>query len=324
MVTDVCGKGYIHTVQGCIDPGRLGYCQCHEHIFIARGKPCEITPSLCIDDYGMSLKELGLYKDSGGLSIVDAQPVGCGRMADLLFKASVQSGVNIIASTGFHKVIFYDEDHWIYKKDEDYLSSLFIEEIEAGMYLDGDLGLPSQKIQASAGIIKTAVDSYGIKGVYEKLFSAAAEACLNTGVPILCHLEKGCSALDIVEFLVKRGVDPHSIILCHLDRTQYELAYHREVAKTGVFLEYDTIGRFKYHSDEQEIELISYMIDNGLSGHILLGLDTTRERLQCYGGNIGLNYIKEVFTGSLLNAGITQRMIDILTVENPKNALMIL
>ena len=71
----------IVTVKGSIPSSSLGYCQSHEHIFIANGQSAKIHSALRLDDYDKTVEELLLYKDAGVMSIVDAQPVGCGRIA---------------------------------------------------------------------------------------------------------------------------------------------------------------------------------------------------------------------------------------------------
>jgi 5-phospho-D-xylono-1,4-lactonase len=320
----VNNKGVVNTVKGFIPPGQLGYCQCHEHLFIAKGKSSEINPSLYIDDKYKTIEELKMYENAGGNSIVDAQPIGCGRMANLLLEASIESGINIVASTGFHKLVFYDRDHWIYNESDNYLTKLFIDEINNGMYVNCDYNLPSVQIEAKAGIIKVAVDSCGIKNNYIKLFNAAANASLSTGAPILCHIEKGSDALEVINFFNKKGLNLNRIILCHLDRAIYDIYYHKEILKSGVYLEYDTIGRFKYHSDEQEINLISSMVKDGFQDKILLGLDTTRERLKSYGGLIGLDYIKKEFISKLLTTGMREDIIELFMVKNPSAALIMI
>ena len=314
-------KDAIQTVSGSISTELLGYCQCHEHLFIAKGKSYELHPALWMDDLSASTDELMLYKAAGGCSIVDAQPVGCGRMTEYLAKASLDSGVNIIASTGFHKLIFYDREHWIYKLNEDVLTQVFINELENGMYTDVDKKLPSLSISTKAGIIKTAVDSFGIKKDYVRLFNAAANASLETGAPLMCHIEKEADAFEVYEFFINRKIMPESLIFCHLDRAKYDIGYHRELAGTGVYLEYDTIARFKYHSNEMEIRLIHEMINSGFEDRILLGLDTTRERLTSYGSCIGLDYIKKSFIPLMQQLCISGSAIDKMTIENPKKAL---
>jgi phosphotriesterase-related protein len=311
----------IQTVLGPVRPEDLGYCQCHEHLFVRKGKSFEINPAIYMDDLEKSSKELMLYKAAGGRSLVDAQPVGCGRMADYLAEASQISSVGIIASTGFHKLAFYYEGHWIRRLSEDELAELFASEIEHGMFVDGDDGLPSERSCFKAGIIKTALEGNGVAGRYRVLFSAAARVAARTGVPVMCHIEKGFDAFEVIRYLTDMKVKPERIILCHLDRAHYDPGFHKEVAQTGVFLEYDTIARPKYHNDEQEIELIRHMTGNGFSDQLLIGLDTTNQRLKSYGGAIGLDYIRTVFMNRMLQSGIPAEVIEKLVVENPRKAL---
>jgi len=71
----------IRTVAGDSPENEQGFCQCHERLFIRKGKPSNVNDSLCMEDFAKSLEELKLYRLCGGQSMVDAQPVGCGRMA---------------------------------------------------------------------------------------------------------------------------------------------------------------------------------------------------------------------------------------------------
>ncbi|MDK2801526.1 MAG: 5-phospho-D-xylono,4-lactonase [Clostridiales bacterium] len=313
----------VQTVLGTINGEELGFCHCHEHLFIADGQSAVINPVLRIDDFGKTTQELEAFRNSGGRSLVDAQPIGCGRMTAKLVMTSKMSGINIVASTGFHKLIFYPEGHWIYEMDESKLASIFIDELQNGMFLNSEYDNPSTQISSKAGIIKTALDEEGLTERYKKLFRAAAYASINTGVPLLCHTEMGKHALELIEFLTKQGVKESAIILCHLDRTADNPEYHKEVAQTGVYLEYDTIGRYKYHSDEQEVQLIQKMVNSGYEERMLLGLDTTRARMKSYGGEIGLSYISETFIPLLKKHGITDEVIKKFMIINPARALSI-
>ncbi|MGI6113336.1 MAG: phosphotriesterase family protein [Mahellales bacterium] len=311
----------IQTVLGAIKPDRLGYCQCHEHLFIGKGQSYKVNPALWMDDLENAIDELKSYKEAGGNSLVDAQPLGCGRMESELIEASMKTGINIIASTGFHKLIFYPDEHWIHTIMKEELSQIFINELRSGMYVNSDYKYPKERTNGKAGIIKTAADKDGIMGAYKKLFLSAAIASKETGAPILCHTEMGKAALEIVDFLIGQGVRKDLIIICHIDRDVSEPLYHRAVADRGVYLEYDTIGRYKYHTDEQEAVLIKRMIDWGFEDQILLGLDTTRNRLISYGGNMGLTYIIESFIPLLMSHGVTEKYIQKLMYENPAKAL---
>ena len=314
---------FIRTVQGDRDIKKLGICQCHEHLFIEMDKSYEISPTLYMDSLYKSTNELRNYKISGGDIIVDAQPVFAGRMAEHLIKASAFSGVHIIASTGFHKIIFYYDEAYIFNRDEQYITDLYIDEITTGMVSSKKDGF--RPLNARAGIIKTAVDSGGIfaNQIYEKLFAAAANAALATGAPILCHVEQGADAHEVARFFMDRGLAANRLILCHLDRARYDFAYHKEVLQTGVYLEYDTINRLKYLSNEQEVRLICAMLEAGFEDRLLLSLDTTNQRLRAYGADMGLDYIMHEFVPQMKSTGIPDQSIYKMQSHNAKEALKI-
>ena len=315
----------IRTVLKELPQSDLGYCQAHEHLFIRKGKSKIVNSALWMDNIKATVRELKTYRSRGGNSIVDAQPLGCGRMTENLIKASQKTGINIIAATGFHKFIFYPSTHWIKSISAGEFTSLLIRELEEGMFVDGDQHFPKKNIEARAGIIKTAYDASDRKNKqrYKKLLKAAARASRYTGIPLMCHTEKGKGALEVIELFQSEGVSCDSIIICHVDRRIDNLNYHIQIAESGVYLDYDTIGRFKYHSDEKEVELIIKMIHEGYIDSLLLALDTTRERMKNYDGEIGLDYILRKFKPFLRNYGLNQQHLNKITEKNPARALLI-
>lgn len=302
----------IRTVTGDIAPERLGWCQCHEHIFIADGPSGKLNEALYMDDYDKSLAEVLLYKNAGGQSFVDAQPYGCGRMAKELVRVSEQTGVNIIACTGFHKTEFFEDISLLEGQSEDSLCQIYINEVKEGM----------EKLDARAGLIKCAAipGEHNANAAYTKLFSAAANAAGATGAPVLVHFDPGADALSVVRFFETNGIKAGRLILCHLDRTRYDTGYHKELAQSGAYLEYDTIRREKYHSDEDEAALIEHMVYEGYEKSLLLGLDTTSQRLKSYGGEFGLDYILARFK-IVLEARIGKDVIKTIMTDNPAKAL---
>ncbi|GIP34929.1 hypothetical protein J2TS4_41390 [Paenibacillus sp. J2TS4] len=279
-----------------------------------------MDPALQIDDYDKTIQELNLFKEIGGATIVEAQPVGSGRHSRWLAAASQQTGVQIVASTGFHKLVFYPDDHWIHTTDADKLTELFIDELQNGMYADGEEAWPQEQITAKAGIIKTASDFQGVGGRYYRLFKAAAQAAIAAKAPIMSHTEMGRAALDQIKLYTDFGLEPDRLIICHLDREMENAEYMLHVASTGVYLELDTIGRFKYHSDEEEVELITRLIEAGYENQILLSLDTTRKRLKSYGGELGLDYLARTFLPKLEKGGVPKALIHKIMYDNPAKA----
>jgi phosphotriesterase-related protein len=318
----------ITTVLGDMAPGDLGFCQSHEHLFIRRGRSAEINPVLCIDDPAGSLAEAEAYYRAGGRSLVDAQPPGCGRDPGVLAEISRRSGVHIVASTGFHRMLYYPEDHWIFKAAERELTAFYLAELNEGMYREEDLsprgGIPAgtgsfpggQNLRA--GQIKTALEAGGLDRQSRKLFGAAAAAAGESGCAVMVHVERGAAPAALADFLLKQGLS--RLIFCHLDRAAGDLGLHRELCRRGAYLEYDTIGRPNYHDDDREAEIILEMAAAGFAGQILLSLDTTRARLSAYGGEPGLCHILKSFIPRLKGRGLTEDHIRMFFIENPARA----
>lgn len=312
---------FARTVTGDISTDLLGHCQCHEHLFIAKGQSFTVNEALWMDDEELSLREALLYKNAGGQTIVDAQPTGAGSMPNALRRLAEKSGINIVASTGFHKRLFYAPEHWLFEESEEHLADYFTADLTQGLAVDADGGRPRERCSAKAGIIKCAIDEHGLKNGYEKLFCAAAIAQQRTGAPMMIHTEDGLNALELIAFLLGKGVKAESIIICHAERSMTRMHEKLEIAKTGVYFQCDTIARFKYHSDEEEACFLWRLCEDGYEERILLGLDTTRQRLKSYGGQTGLDYILARFLPLLLEYGITRHQVEKMCTNNPAAAL---
>jgi phosphotriesterase-related protein len=312
MDTDV-----IITVCKPVLPKYLGFCQSHEHLGVENAHIRAIAPDLAIDDADRTLIDLRRYYQAGGRAVIDAQPIGAGRNAGTLRALSEASGVHVVASTGFHRLLYYPEGHWIFTEGEDRLAALFTEELTTGMYLDGDEGFPSQRGGICAGLVKTALEPGPLSARHRLLFRAATQAAILTGAPLMAHIERGADPLMLAEFLTERGLPPERAVFCHMDRSVADLDVHEAVCARGIALEYDTIARPSYHDNAREIAIIRHMLDAGYGNLLLAGLDVTRARLTGYGGSPGLDYILRVFLSALCAAGVTESQALEIFVENP-------
>jgi 5-phospho-D-xylono-1,4-lactonase len=304
----------VQTVSGPLSLSALGHCQMHEHLYV-RDTPAAIgNPALRIDDEDRSILELRDYLASGGQTIVDAQPTGAGRDALALQRLSRESGIAIITVTGYHRPMFYQPDSFFFEQSEDALFERFLMELSVGVVDDGT------RLSIRAGAVKAAMGPEGPVGCDETLLRAAARAAAKGNVPLILHTEAGAGAVDAVRLCERMGLDPHRVMVCHADRQADDFRPHEEIALTGAFLEYDTIGRFKYHDDEREIRLILHMLEKGYLGRLLLSLDATAARLKRYGGEIGLTYLLKVFLPALLRFGVSPSDIQEITRKNPVRA----
>lgn len=312
---------YCVTVNGTIHTSNLGHCQPHEHLYVNRTPASESNPLLRIDNLIASVSEVEAYIGSGGKTIVDAQPIGAGRNVRALVEISRQTGLNIISATGYHLPVFYPTDHFINTASENKLYDIFMEEITNGMFAYGTLDNFDSKTTSKAGIIKAAINSEGITPAVRTKLTAAARAAADSGLAIMLHTDAGCDALTAVDLLSSCAVAPDKIIVCHVDRKIYDYSIHTNLAKEGVYLEYDTIGRFKYHDDASEIKLLQHMLDCGFVDNLLISLDTTAGRMVSYGGEIGLSYLFETFIPLMQEYGISSEVCKRITIDNPAKAL---
>lgn len=301
----------VQSVLGPVDPGALGHCQIHEHIFLRPTPMTERNAALRFDDFDRSLAELRRYREAGGTSLVDAQPAAAGRDGGALERLSRESGVAVIASTGYHLLDFYPEDCWVHRLEEDALCALYQSELETGLLpWEADPShRPETALAVRAGLVKAAIPAEGPVGRYKTLLRAAARAAANAGAPLMLHTERGLRAQEALEVCFSAGVRPEKLVVCHADRQAGDPAVHDAIASAGVYLDYDTVARPKYHSDEEEIALLCRALERGYAGRILLALDTTAQRLRAYGGEIGLDHLLRRFLPLLRQRGFGEETV---------------
>ena len=228
------------------------------------------------------------------------------------------SGVQIVASTGYHLPQFYFKDSWLHDLNAEELKEIFLSELECGMFPFEQYAHTRPGIQTAirAGMVKAAIGDNDIGGRCAQLLSAAAAAAADADVPLMLHTEHGMHSLQAVHFCMRLGLSPHRIIICHVDRRTDNLSLHKELGHMGVFLDYDTICREKYHTNADEIELLMRMLDWGFEDQILLALDTTAARLHAYGGTPGLSGLLLNFLPRLPAFGIPAEIIHKFNNEN--------
>ena len=307
----------LFTVTGPISPIDAGFFQPHEHLALREGASFRCNPALRMDDPEKGAEEAMRYLAAGGRTLIDAQPVGCGRkVSDLLF-ISQKTGLQILGSTGFHKLCFYEQEHWLKSESEDRLASLFLEELEDGMYEDGDTAFPCCRTEARAGVVKTALDSCGLTPLYERLFRAAAHAAKAADSAMLIHVERGSDPLALLSMLLGLGLSPDRLVFCHTDRACTGPEIPLRLLEAGVYLEMDTIARPQYHGDREELGLLLTLLEAGFEDQLMLSLDTTSARMKSYTPDaIGLDYLLRVFHPMLRSHGVSDAVLKKLNGTN--------
>lgn len=321
--------GFVRTVRGDILPEDVGFAHCHEHTFILPGPSSRVNADLLLDDLEKTTAELCEFFAAGGRTVVDAQPIGPERSPELQRAASERSGVHIVATTGFHRSLYYEADHFRFRETPEQLAARMIAEITEGMAEYDGSGAGASRVfdgrgpnaQIRAGLLKFASDYHVIDAQTRKAAEAVAMAHRQTGAPILTHTEFGTCGLEQVKLFGKLGVPPSALLISHLDRNP-DLTVHQEIADTGAYLVYDGISRIKYHPDSTIVQLICGLAEAGLVSRILLGMDMgPRSMWRAYGGGPGMTYLGNVFLLSLRKAGLGNEQIAMFTEYNPASAL---
>ena len=298
------------TVRGPAEASVLGHFQMHEHIFVHATPASQANPALKIDDEARSLVDMTAYRAAGGGTLLDAQPLEAGRNLAALARLSRESGVNVVAVTGYHLPAFYPEGHWIFTGSPQLLRERFCRELAEGV--------DTEEGRVRPGAVKAAIGADGPAGRFADCLWAAAAAAAWAEVPLILHTERGRGAVEAVKLCERAGLSPARVAVCHADRQADDLRPHEEIARTGAFLEYDTIARGRYHDDAAEARLICHMLDRGYEERLLLSLDTTAARLRGYDPAApGLDYLLREFLPYLGAAGVPCETIRGMMVNNP-------
>lgn len=304
--------GQVVSVLGPVPVDRLGVVDAHDHLFIDSPG----MPGQAFTDVAPAIEEAMDGRASGIGAIVEMTPIGLGRRPAGLRAVQEATGVVVIGASGFHRDAHYPMGHWVYETPVEVMADRIVADLTRGMHPAdwNDPGLPLDP--ARAGAIKGGASYHRITPGERRRLEAIAGASAATGAAVLVHTEIGTSAHDIVDLLVAAGASVDRIALAHLDRNpDWEL--HAEVASRGVTLEYDTIGRTKYHPDSVVLDLVERVVGAGHLDRIVLGLDLgARDYLRAYGGGPGMRYLMATFVPRLRRR-LGDAAVDRILVANP-------
>lgn len=300
------------TVLGATDPSALGVVDAHDHLFLD-------SPALkgqSFDDLASALAEVVDGRSSGIATIVEMTPIGLGRRPDRLRAVSEVTGVSIVAASGYHRDAHYPEAHWVHAAPVELLADRIITDIRVGMHPADwlDPALPLDR--ARAGAIKGGASYHRISPSEAKRLDAVGGASAATGAAVLIHTEIGTMAHEIIDRLEAAGARADRIALAHMDRNP-DAEIHIELCARGAILEYDTIGRTKYHPDSVVLDLLERVAAAGHGSRLMLGLDLgQRDYLRAYGGGPGLRYLMTAFAPRLRRR-LGDAVADAILISNP-------
>lgn len=294
---------FIRTVLGDISPAQAGITYAHEHLIIEESFPTQANPDFLLNDVDKVSAELMQVYEAGGRTMVDTMPANCGRNVLKLAEVSRRTGIQIVVPTGIHLEMYYPQTHWRYQYSEDQLTRLFIADVEEGVDRYDYNGPVVERTPHKAGMIKLATGDDPITPHQELIFRAVVNTHRETGVPILTHTNAGRHALEQAELFAKLGADLNHVVISHVDRCQ-GIAYHRELLKMGVRVEFDSAFRWKKGDINGTYRLLETLLPD-FSDQITAGMDAARSTYwQSYGGSPGLTYLLTTFHDELNQRGL--------------------
>ncbi len=307
---------FVRTVMGDIQSEQMGLTYSHEHVVIEEGFTTMANPEFILNDIIKISAELREFYQLGGRTMVDTMPAACGRNILKLAEVSRNSKVNIIVPTGLHQEIYYPPNHWRYHLSVEEITELFIKDITDGVD-QYDYNSPVVKRTShKAGMIKLATGDEKITDHQHKIFEAVVNAHLETGAPILTHTNGGKLAMGQVELFVKLGADLNHVVLSHVDK-QKDLAFHKDLMQTGVYVEYDSHFRWKTIDENPTYILLENLLPL-YSDRIVIGMDLAKNTYwKTYGGKPGLIYLLTEFRHELEARGISN-FFEKLFFKNPQ------
>ena len=276
--------------------------------------------NVILGDIATAIAEIGLYREHGGRSLVEATSIGIARDPRGLAEISRAAGVNVVMGSSY----YVDSAH---PPDMDARSE---KAIRAEIVSDVTVGAQGTAIRA--GIIGEVGCSWPLTENERKVLRASAAAQRATGAALLIHPGRNeCAPLQILAVLEEAGADLGRTVMGHLDRTVFRRDALAGIADTGCYLEWDLFGREESHypfnpeidmpSDAKRMDDIAWAAARGHGRKIVVSQDIcSKFRLQRYGGH-GYHYLLSQVAPRMRARGFAPELLDDIFVNNPRDLL---
>ncbi len=305
----------INTVTGTMDSADLGFTLMHEHIMVAASGVHKDYPELLGPDFmANAIKKLQDTKAGGVSTILDATTLDLGRDIELIAESSRQSGIKIIACTGW----WLDYPRFFGGVSADQLAKVFIREVTEGI----------SGTDIKAGILKSASDMPGVTPEGETVLRAIARAHKETNLPIMLHsYSPGRVGLQQMAVMKDEGVAMNRIKFDHSNDTT-DVEYLTMLLDEGCYLGLDRYPGGNT-SPMARTKTMKALIDAGYADrlcpshdHSAISIDadnpmiTKEQRLKM--NPHGFLYMKNVVFPWLREMGVSENIIDGLCVIGPR------
>ncbi|TDP89742.1 phosphotriesterase-related protein [Leucobacter luti] len=344
--------GKIQTVTGVIDPNTLGITHIHEHIIFDQSavyyephpefpelgeqllslqnrwlferNPFNNRDNLRFTDVSLAAAEVQRFGAAGGGALLELSSTGMSGDPVKLRSVSEESGVTIVAGTGWYTRQAHGVD----------LSARSIDDLAAELISATETGIADTDVQA--GCFGEIGLSAPIEADELRSLEATIIAHQHTGLGISIHPGMGDQPLfEILDFLKARQVDPQRVAIGHLDCFGFSDYAIDRVADDGYFMAWDNFGSthfmptqrlakpLMHASDGERLRVLRRYIDRGHVAQITIGQDLScKHDLVTFGGG-GYSHIIANVIPMMRVLGFSNTDIDTITVVNPRQFLTI-
>lgn len=299
----------LFTTLGPKNADDLGMILPHEHIFVdlrTWDQP-GYAEAEADDVIALMAPEVEKIKALGVTALVECTPVGVGRRADMDRAVSEATDFPLVVPTGIYREPWVPP--WAHEASEDRLYEWMLGELNGEIE---DSGVRAAWIKVSAG-------DDGITDCETKILRAAARAGVETGAIIGSHTIRGSVVRNQIAIIESAGYTAERFIWIHT-QAEPDFNLHLEMARRGVWIEYDAIGSTERFPDDDYIDKIQRLLDAG-HDKIMLSHDRgwydpgTPDREPK-----PFTYISETFLPNMQAAGFDDDTIRLLTHTNPFRA----
>ena len=298
-----------------------------ENLSLARRNGLAVKDNLVQADLELTIREVSAFARAGGGTLVDMEFPGIGRNVPALQRIARETGLHIVASTGWYTQASHPPE--IATRSIEELAEIMVRELREGI--------------EDTGVRAGNIGEIGLSGVPEDPFQpdegrvlrAAARAQAETGVSLTLHPNAGTHGLrerpldhlDLyLDILEKEGADLGRVYVSHMGFFSADVA--RRLLERGLgYVSYDHFGHEEYYEalgpgrgfprDRDEVELVLKLLEAGFTDRILIGSEIGwKTCYRAYGG-WGYAHVIDHILPWLRDCGVTDAQIRTITVDNP-------
>jgi phosphotriesterase-related protein len=304
---------WLQTVNGSIGVEALGLVLPHEHLFTDLRGP--LAPDYALAEPEAVVRVMKPFLDAahavGVTALVECSTVGVGRNLTVLEHLADATPIHLVAPTGVYREAFTPPS----------LRGLSVEALAEMWTRDLVEGIEGTAIRA--GFIKLSVSDDGPTPLEVRNLKSGALASQRTGAAVASHTASGAIARQEMDILEATGLDLGRFIWVHAN-LESDTALHLEAARRGAYVEFDAVGA-EWQAQDALADYTLALIEAGFAESILLSHDAgwyapSLPDGQPEGGIRGYTDLVEEFIPALRAQGVTDNLIDLMTVTNPARA----